>query len=156
MGYAMVRIFDCPSGGQYIKRETSMAIIMQPRATNAFSEFITSLHPDDKRKLLDPTIPAPAIRLSIIRGARSYASCGITMDAYTLPALVFKDDDGQDIPYNGLDDIYIKNDEILSDEDFLEFKRGAMAELEKFKSISGGEARRTKTTRNRRTRFQRS
>jgi hypothetical protein len=133
MGYAMVHMYDCPSGRPNMKRRTSMAIIMQAWAINALSQLITSLHPDDRRKLLDPTISAPAIELFI---AKSYVTCDITTDVYTLPDLVFMDRDGQEIPYNGLDDIYIRNDEILSDDDFFEFKRGASAELENFKGFS--------------------
>jgi hypothetical protein len=136
MGYAMAHIIDCPPRSRYIKKDKSMAIIMQSGALNALSQFITLMRPDDKRKLLDPTIPAPAIELSITRGAKSNAICDITTDVYRLPALVFKDHDGQDIPYNGLDDIYIKNDETLSDEDFCEFRKGAMAELEKFRALA--------------------
>lgn len=138
-GYMMSHLFEAPPDNDYAKPKNSYAIILDRRQIFAIQDFIAELHPDDKRALLDPNNAAPGIKLSITRGSgKANVSCGIAgMQRLTLPVLDFKDEDGAPIEYTGLDQVYITENDRISDENFFKLKKAVGEEIANFKAAGG-------------------
>jgi hypothetical protein len=138
-GYMMAHFYEVPAGQEYTKKGESYATVLDRRATYAIQNFIAELHPNDKKQLLDPNLDAPGLRLQITKaGSKSNVSCGIAgMTKLSLPPLEFKDDDGKEIEYKGLDYVYIKETDKVSDEDFFKIRQNISAEIQSFKSNNG-------------------
>jgi hypothetical protein len=135
----MVHLYDSPPGNEYALPKKSYGAVLDRRQIFAIQDFIAELHPDDKRQMLDPNNAAPAIKLSIAKGAgKANVSCGIaSMQRLELPPLEFKDEDGAPIEYKGLDHIYITENDKISDENFFKLKQAVTQEIINFKSAGG-------------------
>jgi hypothetical protein len=135
-GYMMVHLYECPES-EYTKPKNSYAAVLNRRQMFAVQDFIAELHPEDKRQILDPNIPAPAIKLSITRGAgKSNVSCGIaSMQKLLLPELEFKDENGALIEYKGLDHVYITEEDKLSDDDYFALRTAVHSEITNFQAL---------------------
>jgi hypothetical protein len=132
----MAYFFECPTS-EYMKAGNAYGTILNRRQMFALQDWIAELHPEDKRQLLDPNNPAPGIKMQIIKGAKSNVSCGIGgMQRLALPELDFKDNDGQVIEYTGLDQLYITEDNKISDEDFFNFRSLIGTEMANFKGVA--------------------
>jgi hypothetical protein len=138
-GYMMVHLYESPPGNEYALPKKSYGAVLDRRQIFAIQDFIAELHPDDKRQLLDPNNAAPAIKLSITKGAgKANVSAGIaSMQRLELPPLEFKDEDGAPIEYRGLDHIYITEEDKISDENFFKLKQAVTQEIVNFKSAGG-------------------
>jgi hypothetical protein len=137
-GYIMAHMYECPET-EYTKPGNTYATVVNRRQMFAIQDFIAELHPDDKRAILDPNNPAPGIKLQNTKGSgKANVSCGIAgMQKLTLPALEFKDDDGNPIEYNGLDQVYITENDKISDEDFFKLRNMVYTEIANFKASGG-------------------
>jgi hypothetical protein len=135
-GYMMAHLYESPPGNEYALAKKSYGVVLDRRQVFAIQDFIAELHPEDKRSLLDPNNAAPAIKLSITRGSgKANVSCGIAgMQRLELPPLEFKDEDGSPIEYTGLDNIYIKETDKISDEDFFKLRKAVSEEIANFKA----------------------
>jgi hypothetical protein len=140
-GYMMAYFYES-SDEEFTKAKHYYGAILDRRQMFAIQDFIAGLHLDDKRKMLDPNNAAPGIKISIARGSgKANVSCGIAgMTALDLPDLEFKNEDGEVIPYTGLDSIYINEDDKISDEDFFKLKNAVYEEITNFRA-SGGKAK---------------
>jgi len=138
-GYMMAHFYES-ADEQWTKKGQPYAVILDRRQMFAIQDFITELHPDDKRQILNPNNPAPGIKLSITRGGgKANVSCGIAgMTKFELPDLQFKDEDGNPIEYKGLDHVYITEKDKLADEDFFMLRNGVYQEIANFKALGGG------------------
>jgi hypothetical protein len=136
--YMMLHYYES-SNDEYTKPRTSYGTILSRRQVFAVQEFIAGMYIDDKRAILDPSHPAPGIKLQITRGSgKANVSCGIAgMQKLTLPELEFKDEDGNLIEYAGLDHIYITEQDKISDEDFFKLRVLVRAEIASFRAAGG-------------------
>jgi hypothetical protein len=137
-GYMMAHLYECPET-EYTKPGNTYATVLNRRQMFAVQDFIAELHPDDKRSILDPSGPAPGIKLQNTKGSgKANVSCGIAgMQKLTLPELEFKDDDGNLIEYTGLDQVYITENDKISEEDFFKLRNMVYAEIANFKASGG-------------------
>ena len=99
--------------------------ILDNRQMFSFNDFIANQHPEDKRKLIDPNNPAPGIRFSVTKGHKSNTSVGISgMRNYALPMppMMLRNDKEAEIPFTGLDRLFIEESDRISDEDLTSFE----------------------------------
>jgi hypothetical protein len=142
VGVACAHVFESSDKEWTIAGHT-MVLLLQKRQIFAFQEFVADLHPEDKRKMFDPSLDAVGINFKVNHAAsKSNVSVGIAgtrLLHLAMPPQLVADDRETLIPFEGLDKVYITEDQKLSDEDFLEFKKAVYTELEKFKA-QGGQA----------------
>jgi hypothetical protein len=137
-GYMMAHFFECPES-EYTKPGNSYGTVLDRRQIFAIQDFIADLHPEDKRTMLDPNQAAPGIKLSITRGSgKANCSCGMAgSQKLELPELNFKDDDGTVIEYTGLDNVYITEEDHITDEDYYKLRNAVYEEISNFKAAGG-------------------
>ena len=140
-GYMMAHYFES-TDTEYTKAGETYGTVLDKRTIFAIQDFMASLSPEDKRQMIDPNNKAPGIKLSITRaGNKSNVNCGIASisQKLELPPIEFKDENGKDVEYNGLDQVYITEDQKISEEELFLLKKMVYEEIANFK-VSGGSA----------------
>jgi hypothetical protein len=137
-GYMMAYFYEVPEGQKYTQSGKAYGTILDKHSMAALYNLMLAVPPEDKRQLFDPANPAFGIKLSLKRAAgKSNVSCRIAMSKLTLPSLEFKDDEGNEIEYDGLDSIYIKETDKILDEDFFKLKQAVTEQINNFKAAGG-------------------
>jgi hypothetical protein len=127
--YMMAHFYEVPTGQKYTEMNKAYGTIIDKRSIIAIQNLIAGLDLEDMRDLFDPNNSAFCIRLSIARArSKSVVSCSIAVQKAILPPLEFKDDEGNKIEYTGLDGIYIRETDAISDEDFHKLKQAVTNE----------------------------
>jgi hypothetical protein len=105
----------------------------------ALSSEISSWTREDKRDILEPSNPAPGIRINTTGEGKatnvSVSLAGQRKLALAMPPRLIDDKDPNVFhDFSGLDNIYVTEEDRISDEDYQAFRRFANEELKRFKA----------------------
>jgi hypothetical protein len=139
LGLACIHMFDTQDQ-EWHPVGSTVIVMLDKRQIFSIQDFISELHPEEKRKLLDPNTDGLGIKISVTKaGAKSNTSVGVTMRmlALPMPPQMTTQDPNVRLPFEGLDKVYIQETDKLEQADWEEFRKNVYSELEKWKAQKG-------------------
>lgn len=106
---------NTPSDYKYLKTQEYGFIVMRDKAYQSLTAFLADLNPEDLRKVLNPRIEAPRIKLILTPGSDGSASWGFDIHPAELPPLP----EG----FKSVNEVYVKEDDPITDEQMRDIRK---------------------------------